>query len=110
MEANVLAAILHIEVRKPSTGFKRSMCCIRPDCARSVRCGAGQRVRAGVPVRLPSSTRHGPALTDLGKDLIRACNRLNILDRPFAFNERVSGMSPELSDAPLVATHSNAMC
>ena len=33
----------------------------------------------GVPFRCPSSPDTGPGLTDLGKGLIRACNRLNIL-------------------------------
>src|SRR4029079_5048846 len=62
----------------------------------------------GVPFRCPSSPDTGPGLTDLGKDLIRACNRLNILIDLSHLNERGFWDVAELSNAPLVATHSNA--
>ena len=38
----------------------------------------------GVPFRCPSSPDTGPGLTDLGRELIRACNRLKIFDRSVA--------------------------
>ena len=62
----------------------------------------------GVPFRCPSSPDIGPGLTDLGKELIRACNRLKILIDLSHLNERGFWDVAELSDAPLVATHSNA--
>src|SRR5579862_4702884 len=62
----------------------------------------------GVPFRCPSSPDTGPGLTDLGKELIRACNRLRILIDLSHLNERGFWDVAELSDAPLVATHSNA--
>ena len=62
----------------------------------------------GVPFRCPSSPDTGPGLTDLGKDLIRACNRLKILIDLSHLNERGFWDVAELSNAPLVATHSNA--
>ena len=62
----------------------------------------------GVPFRCPSSPDTGPGLTDLGKELIRACNRLKILIDLSHLNERGFWDVAELSDAPLVATHSNA--
>jgi membrane dipeptidase len=62
----------------------------------------------GVPFRCPSSPDTGPGLTDLGKALIGACNRLRILIDLSHLNERGFWDVAEISDAPLVATHSNA--
>jgi membrane dipeptidase len=62
----------------------------------------------GVPFRCPSSPDIGPGLTDLGKALIGACNRLRILIDLSHLNERGFWDVAELSTAPLVATHSNA--
>jgi membrane dipeptidase len=62
----------------------------------------------GVPFRCPSSPDTGPGLTDLGKALIAACNRLRILIDLSHLNERGFWDVAALSNAPLVATHSNA--
>src|SRR5262249_41799197 len=62
----------------------------------------------GVPFRCPSSPDTGPGLTDLGKALIGACNRLGILVDLSHLNERGFWDVAEISNAPLVATHSNA--
>lgn len=62
----------------------------------------------GVPFRCPSSPDTGPGLTDLGKALVRACNRLKILIDLSHLNERGFWDVAALTDAPLVATHSNA--
>jgi membrane dipeptidase len=62
----------------------------------------------GVPFRCPSSPDTGPGLTDLGKALIGACNRLCILIDLSHLNERGFWDTAAISDAPLVATHSNA--
>lgn len=62
----------------------------------------------GVPFRCPSSPDTGPGLTDLGKALIAACNRLRILIDLSHLNERGFWDVAEISNAPLVATHSNA--
>jgi membrane dipeptidase len=62
----------------------------------------------GVPFRCPSSPDTGPGLTDLGKALIGACNRLHILVDLSHLNERGFWDVAAISDAPLVATHSNA--
>jgi membrane dipeptidase len=62
----------------------------------------------GVPFRVPSSPDTGPGLTDLGKALVGACNRRKILIDLSHLNERGFWDVAELSDAPLVATHSNA--
>jgi membrane dipeptidase len=62
----------------------------------------------GVPFRCPSSPDTGPGLTDLGKALIGACNRLRIMVDLSHLNEKGFWDVAALSDAPLVATHSNA--
>lgn len=62
----------------------------------------------GVPFRCPSSPDTGPGLTDLGKALVDACNRLRILIDLSHLNERGFWDVAARSTAPLVATHSNA--
>ena len=62
----------------------------------------------GVPFRFPSSPNTGPGLTESGKELVRECNRLGILIDLSHLNERGFWDVAELSEAPLVATHSNA--
>lgn len=62
----------------------------------------------GVPFAFPHSPDTGPGLTDAGKQLVRACNRLGIMLDLSHLNEQGFWDVAKLSDAPLVATHSNA--
>ncbi|MCW2964667.1 MAG: rane dipeptidase [Actinomycetia bacterium] len=62
----------------------------------------------GVPFRFPSSPDTGAGLTDAGRELVRACNRLGILVDLSHLNEAGFWDLQGISDAPLVATHSNA--
>ena len=62
----------------------------------------------GVPFRFPSTPDTGPGLTDLGKELVRRCNGLGILIDLSHITEAGFWDVAELSDAPLVASHSNA--
>ena len=62
----------------------------------------------GVPFRFPSSPDTGPGLTGAGKQLVRECNRLGVLIDLSHINERGFWDVVGLSEAPLVATHSNA--
>jgi membrane dipeptidase len=62
----------------------------------------------GVPFRFPSSPDTGPGLTDAGRDLVRECDRLGILVDLSHLNERGFWDVAAITDAPLVATHSNA--
>src|SRR3989440_7344491 len=66
----------------------------------------------GVPFRFPHSPDTGPGLTDAGKELVRACNHLGIMLDLSHLNEQGFWDVAGLSDAPLVATHSNvhAIC
>jgi membrane dipeptidase len=62
----------------------------------------------GVPFKFPHSPDTGAGLTDAGKDLVRICNRLGILIDLSHLNEKGFWDVAKLSNAPLVATHSNA--
>ena len=66
----------------------------------------------GVPFDFPGSPDAGPGLTDLGKDLIRHCNRLGILIDLSHMNEKGFWDVAEISTKPLIASHSNvhAIC
>jgi membrane dipeptidase len=61
----------------------------------------------GVPFRFPGSPNEGGGLTDAGKALIKACNRLGIMLDLSHLNEAGFWVVAKLSDQPLVATHSN---
>jgi membrane dipeptidase len=62
----------------------------------------------GVPFQFPRSPDTGPGLTEAGRDLVRACNRLRIMIDLSHLNEAGFWDVAALSDAPLVATHSAA--
>jgi membrane dipeptidase len=66
----------------------------------------------GVPFKFPGSPDTGAGLTDAGKDLVRECNRLGIVIDLSHMNEKGFWDVAKLSNAPLVATHSNvhALC
>jgi membrane dipeptidase len=109
-DAGALAAVLHVEGAEPiDRDFK----------ALEVLHAAGLRSLGpvwsrpnifghGVPFRFPSSPDTGSGLTDEGKALIQACNALKILIDLSHLNEKGFWDVAALSDAPLVATHSNA--
>lgn len=62
----------------------------------------------GVPFQFPGGPDTGPGLTDAGKRLVKACNELKIMIDLSHLNEKGFDDVAKLSDAPLVATHSNA--
>ena len=62
----------------------------------------------GVPFAFPSGPDTGGGLTAAGKRLVETCNRLKILIDLSHLNEKGFDDVARLSDAPLVATHSNA--
>ena len=110
IDAGVLAAVLHIEGAEAIDPEFETLDVLHQAGLRSLG-PVWSRPNAfghGVPFRCPSSPDTGPGLTDLGKELVRACNRLNILIDLSHLNERGFWDVAELSDAPLVATHSNA--
>jgi len=62
----------------------------------------------GVPFGFPRSPDTGPGLTVAGRELVRVSNRLGIMLDLSHLNEQGFWDVAKLSDAPLVATHSNA--
>ncbi|MFC0267663.1 dipeptidase [Kushneria aurantia] len=62
----------------------------------------------GVPFRFPATGDTGPGLTDAGRRLVRECNRLGIVIDLSHLNEAGFRDVAALTDAPLVASHSNA--
>ncbi len=66
------------------------------------------RYAEGVPMSFPSSPDTGPGLTDEGKELVRQCNARNILVDVSHINEKGFWDVAGITDAPIVATHSNA--
>jgi len=62
----------------------------------------------GVPFRYPSNGDTGPGLSPAGFDLVRECNGLGIMLDMSHLNEQGFWDVVETSDAPIVATHSNA--
>ena len=62
----------------------------------------------GVPFRYPSGPDTGDGLTDQGLRLVKRCNELRIMLDLSHLNEKGFWDVARHSDAPLVATHSNA--
>ncbi|MCX7889681.1 MAG: dipeptidase [Rhodobacteraceae bacterium] len=62
----------------------------------------------GVPFAFPSTGDTGEGLTEAGRRLVGECNALRILIDLSHLNEKGFFDVARLSDAPLVATHSNA--
>lgn len=64
------------------------------------------RFAEGVPFAFPASPDIGGGLTQAGRDLVRECNALGIMLDLSHLNEAGVNDISELSDAPLVASHS----
>ncbi len=62
----------------------------------------------GVPFAFPSTPDTGPGLTEAGKRLVAECNALRMVIDLSHLNEAGFNDVARLSDAPLIATHSNA--
>ena len=62
----------------------------------------------GVPFSFPKSPDIGDGLTNRGVALVKECNQLGIMIDLSHLNEKGFWDVAEISDAPLVATHSNA--
>lgn len=62
----------------------------------------------GVPFKFPSDGNIGPGLSDHGQRLVHRCNQLGVMIDLSHLNETGFWDVAKLSNAPLVATHSNA--
>ena len=114
LSSGALAAVLHIEgaeaidadLRMLDILYEAGLRSIGPVWSRSNIFGHG------VPFRYPSSPDTGPGLTSHGRNLVKACNALRIMLDLSHLNEKGFWDVAKLSNAPLVATHSNvhAIC
>lgn len=110
LPAEEMAAVIHIEgaeaidrdFEKLNAWHARGLRSLGPVWSRDTVWGHG------VPFRYPSDPDTGPGLTDAGKALIRECNRLKILVDLSHLNAKGVEDVARITDAPLVATHSNA--
>lgn len=110
LEAGVFAALLHLEGAEAIDAdgdalevfYRAGLRSIGPVWSRP------NRFAEGVPFAFPGSPDTGAGLTEAGRDLVRACNRLGVVIDLSHLNERGFWEVAALSDAPLVATHSNA--
>ncbi|WP_439124666.1 dipeptidase [Marivita sp.] len=110
LPADEMAAVTHIEgaeavdreFAKLNQWYDRGLRSLGPVWSRDTVWGHG------VPFRYPSDPDTGPGLTDAGKALIRECNRLKILVDLSHLNGKGFEDVARITDAPLVATHSNA--
>ncbi|MBX3582429.1 MAG: dipeptidase [Rhizobiaceae bacterium] len=110
MEARVFAAVLHMEgceaidedLAALETFHAAGLRSLGPVWSRNNIFGHG------VPFAYPMSPDTGPGLTEAGKRLVRECNRLGILIDLAHITEKGFWDVAELSDQPLVVSHSNA--
>ncbi len=110
MASGKLAAIMHMEGAEAidkdlyalDLYYRAGLRSLGPVWSRSTLFGHG------VPFRFPSDGNIGEGLTEHGLRLIKRCNELNILIDLSHINEAGFWDVANHSDAPLVATHSNA--
>ena len=62
----------------------------------------------GVPFRYPSTGDTGPGLTDVGKELVQACDKMRIAIDLSHITEKGFWDVAAISTQPLIASHSNA--
>jgi membrane dipeptidase len=111
LDGGALAMLLHLEGAEPLDPEGRALEVFYAAGLRSVGLTHARRNRyaTGVPLRtFPSTPDLGPGLTDAGKALVRQLNTRKVLIDLSHLNERGFWDVAAISDAPLVATHSNA--
>jgi membrane dipeptidase len=109
-EAGAIGAVLHVEGAEAIDPEFRLLDILHGAGLRSLG-PVWSRPNAfghGVPFRFPSGPDIGPGLTDLGRELVRRCNALKIAVDLSHLNEAGFWDVVSLTDAPLVASHSNA--
>jgi membrane dipeptidase len=106
----VFAMLLHFEGAEPLDPGGHALEVFHAAGLRSVGLTHSRRNRfaTGVPFKFPHSPDTGEGLTDAGKALVRALNRRRVMIDLSHLNERGFWDVAAISDAPLVATHSNA--
>jgi len=111
LDGGTFAMLLHLEGAEPLDPDGRALAEFYAAGVRSVGLTHARRnsFATGVPTRtFPSTPDIGPGLTDAGKALVRQLNERKVLIDLSHINERGFWDVAKFSDAPLVATHSNA--
>ena len=109
INTGVIAAVLHMEgaeaiddkLNNLEVLYRAGVRSIGPVWSRPTMFGSG------VPFKFPSSPDTGSGLTDLGKELVSTCNQMGMVVDVSHITEKGFWDIAKLSDAPLVATHSN---
>jgi membrane dipeptidase len=110
LDHGALAAVMHLEGAEPLSPDLAELDTLHAAGLRSLGLvwSRPNRFGHGTPFEFPGSPDQGPGLTDAGRALVRACNELNVLVDVSHLNEAGFWEVADLTDAPLVATHSNA--
>jgi membrane dipeptidase len=110
MKDGTFAAVLHLEGCEPIGSDLAALDVLHAAGLRSLGpvWSRNNIFGHGVPFSFPKSPDCGPGLTAAGRDLVRACDRLGILVDLSHITERGFWDVAEISEAPLVASHSNA--
>ncbi|MDQ7841018.1 MAG: dipeptidase [bacterium] len=110
LEGGVFAMLLHFEGAEPLDPEGRALEAFYAAGLRSVGITHSRRNRfaQGVPFKFPHSPDTGPGLTDAGRELVRQLNRRRVMIDLSHITEQGFWDVAALTDAPLVATHSNA--
>jgi len=110
LQDGTIAAILHFEGAEPVDKDLDSLHIFYGAGLRSLGpvWSRPNKFATGVPFNFPDSPDIGPGLTDLGTTLVKECNHLGIMVDLSHLNEKGFWDVAKLSNAPLVATHSNA--
>jgi len=110
MDAGIMAAVFHIEGAEGIDSDLHTLDVLYAAGLRSLGpvWSRPNVFGEGVPFRFPSGPDIGRGLTDFGIRLVRRCNELGIMVDLSHLNEAGFWDVARISDAPLVATHSNA--
>lgn len=110
MDDGTFAILLHFEGAEPLDFDGDALEVFYAAGLRSVGLTHSRRNRftTGVPFKFPSSPDTGSGLTAEGKELVRQLNRKKVMIDLSHITERGFWDVAEITDAPLVATHSNA--
>ncbi len=110
LDTGIFAMLLHFEGAEPLDPEGHALETFSAAGLRSVGLTHSRRNRfaRGVPFKFPHSPDTGEGLTDEGKELVRQLNRRRVMIDLSHLNERGFWDVERISNAPLVATHSNA--
>jgi membrane dipeptidase len=114
LEKKIIAAVIHFEGAEPVSADLSNLESFYQAGLRSVGLvwSRDNLFGSGVPFEFPGTPNSGRGLTEAGKELVRACNRLGIIVDLSHLNGPGFYDVAKISSAPLVATHSciHALC